>query len=97
MPRSDRLYKRRQFYVKREFQFNFIMSMVSRDLHDEIAWMSHCLSTYVLLPQGYSPKQLQAKFPDFVAAHYGPIFFKETGVDYLEHISHENNFWNSES
>lgn len=75
------------------FQFDFIMSMVSLDLHDEIAWMSHCLSTYVLLPQGFPPEQLQAKLPDFIAEHYGPIFFKETGVDYREHIMNDKNFY----
>lgn len=75
------------------FQFDFILSMVTRDLHDDIAWMSHCLSTYVLLPEGYPPEQLQAKFPDFIVAHYGPIFFKETGVDYREHMMDEKNYY----
>ena len=75
------------------FQFDFIVSLVSLDSHDDQTWMSNCFFTYLLLPHGYSPEHLEAKLPDFILKHYGPIFLQETGVDYGEYLRDENNHY----
>jgi putative ABC transport system permease protein len=65
------------------FHFDFLGSMKALELafgDDEFqSWGSNNYSTFVLLPEGYEYKNLEAKFPDFLDRHLGAATQARTG------------------
>jgi len=69
------LYSRTEFEVtgvvvknqgNSHIKYDFLASMNSMEFINSTYWMSYIVYTYVLLQEGYSPDQLEAKFPDMV-------------------------------
>jgi putative ABC transport system permease protein len=75
------------------FQFDMIVSLVSRRSSRSDRWMQHTYFTYIVLKNGCTPSQLEAKFPNFIKRHYGPQFFADTGMSFEEHFQDENNYY----
>jgi len=75
------------------FQFDMIASLVSTPSSRSDRWMQHTYFTYIVLKDGCTPSQLEAKFPNFIKRHYGPQFFADTGMSYDEHFQDENNYY----
>jgi len=70
------------FPVTTHFRFDFIFSM--EDLQESKAdnWLSNNFNTYILLKQGASAKDLEAKFPKMVDAYLGPQVKSVFGADF---------------
>ncbi|HVU96619.1 MAG TPA: ABC transporter permease [Puia sp.] len=62
------------------FHFDCFASMASLPESKEPTWMSSGYYTYLLLPEGYDPKRLQAKLPGMVEKYIGPQLQKGMGV-----------------
>jgi putative ABC transport system permease protein len=53
-------------------------------------WLSNSFSTYVLLPDGYPYKQLEAKFPEWLKKYIGPQLKEALGIS-LEEFANKGN------
>ncbi len=73
------------------FQFHMIASLVSTRTSAATRWMQHTFFTYILLREGVSVPNLEAKFPDFIRRHYGPQFLADTGISYDDHFNTPDN------
>jgi len=62
------------------FHFDCFASMASLPEAKEPTWMSSGFYTYLLLPEGYDAKKLQAKLPGMVGKYIGPQLQKGMGV-----------------
>jgi putative ABC transport system permease protein len=71
------------------FYFDFIGH---RDWKGE-SWGSHCLFTYIVLPEHYKYKKLEAKFPEFVIRNMGSHIKKEYGVSIQKFLKDEKNVY----
>ncbi|MCP4726281.1 MAG: FtsX-like permease family protein, partial [bacterium] len=78
---------------KSHFQFDFIISLITKPNSRDDGWMGHTYFTYIVLQENYQPEQLEAKFPEFIKRHYGPQFFSETGMDYENYLNEDENFY----
>lgn len=64
------------------FQFDIFASMSSLGaLDSREQWIYHIFYTYLLLPSGYNPDDLEKKFPGFIAKHLGPELTTQQGSD----------------
>jgi putative ABC transport system permease protein len=55
------------------FNFDFFMAMPGLAESRENSWLSNNYNTYVLLKPGANYKDLEAKFPEFMRIHAGPM------------------------
>ena len=62
------------------FHFDCFASMASLPEAMSPSWMSSNFYTYLLLPEGYDAKKLQAKLPGMVEKYIGPQLQKGMGV-----------------
>lgn len=62
------------------FSFDFL-AFRTLDPDQAQNWSNHYFFTYVMLPEGYSPKQLEKKFPDFLKK-YLPSQFQTPNARY---------------
>jgi putative ABC transport system permease protein len=72
---------------KSHFQFDAVFSLISSRQSAEASWTSNSCFTYILLREGATAEALEAKLPDFTRRHYGPQFFRETGVRYEDYYA----------
>lgn len=54
------------------FDYNFMLSMASREEAQSKFWMSFNFNTYLKLQEGFDPALLEAKFPDLIQKYIGP-------------------------
>ncbi len=54
------------------FNFEMMLSMVSREESKSKMWMSFNFNTYLKLQEGYDPNDLEAKFPGLIEKYIGP-------------------------
>lgn len=66
------------------FHFDLLASMASMPEAREQSWMISSYYTYLLLPQGYNYKQLEAKLPQEVDRYIGPQLEKGMGTTLAE-------------
>ncbi|MEJ1236825.1 ABC transporter permease [Chryseolinea sp. T2] len=64
------------------FKFDILISMTGWAESRETNFLSNNFNTYVLLRPGSSADGLQAKFPQFVAKHFGPQLVSVLGSDF---------------
>jgi len=62
----------RKYPGNTHMKFDFLGSMETMEIINSTDWMSYIVYTYVQLQEGYSPGQLEAKFPDMVMKYVGP-------------------------
>jgi len=75
------------------FHFEMLTSLISEPLSRDPEWDGHCYFTYIVLPEGYPPAQLEAKFPAFIKKHYGPEFQREMGIGFDEYYDGQENYY----
>ncbi len=66
------------------FHFDLLASMASMPEAREQSWMISSYYTYLLLPEGYNYKQLEAKLPQEVDRYIGPQLEKGMGTTLAE-------------
>ena len=62
----------RGFPPNSHFHFDFLASMSSIYIADVDQWLGNNNYTYILLQPGFSPDELESKFPALVEQHMGP-------------------------
>lgn len=74
------------------FRFDFVFSMEGLEEAKSDNWLSNNFNTYILLKEGTSPKDLEAKFPKLVETHVGPQVKAIFGGDFtMEKFSQTGN------
>jgi putative ABC transport system permease protein len=64
------------------FQFDLFASMSSLGALDaRVQWIYHVFYTYLLLPSGYNPDDLEKKLPGFIEKHLGRELTTQQGSD----------------
>jgi len=64
------------------FNFKFLVQYV-----DSEDWFnSSFVGTYIVLPKGYQPEQLEEKFPGIIRKYFGPEIEDRTGTSYDEWV-----------
>ncbi|GAB2790224.1 ABC transporter permease [Rhabdobacter roseus] len=66
------------------FHFDFLISMAGLAEAQVNSWMQSEFFTYLLLPDGYDYRQLQAKLPQVVEKYMGPEIRQAFGMNYAE-------------
>jgi len=72
------------------FEYEMLISMDSFWNIKSTDWMSNYMNTYVLLPSGSSPQNLEKKFPEMVKNYFGPQLQKVLGFSIEEFMSKGN-------
>ena len=67
-----------------QFHFDLLGSMASLPESRENTWMSSNYFTYLVLPEGYDYKKLQAKMPQVVEKYMGPQLQAAMGMSLAE-------------
>lgn len=70
------------FPVNTHFKFDFIFSMEGLQESKSDNWLSHNFNTYVLLREGTSPSDMEAKFPKLIETYVGPQVKQVFGSDF---------------
>jgi putative ABC transport system permease protein len=75
------------------FQYEMIASLVSSPTAFETGWGGHTYFTYILLRDGHTRSQLNAKLPDFCRKHWGAYYYAETGQTYDEYMESGKDYY----
>ena len=67
------------------FHFGIFGSMSSLPEARENSWMTSNFYTYLVLPEGYDYKQLEAKLPQVMNKYLGPQLEKAMGISYAQY------------
>jgi putative ABC transport system permease protein len=70
------------FPATTHFKFDFIFSMEGLEESKADNWLSNNFNTYILLREGATPKDLEAKFPKMVETYVGPQVKAVFGPDF---------------
>jgi putative ABC transport system permease protein len=73
------------------FRFDLLGSMASLDEAKSNSWMTSEFFTYLVLPEGYDYKKLQAKLPATIDKYIGPQLKQSMGVTMAEFRKQGNN------
>jgi len=74
----------RKMPVNSHFHFDIFASMVSLPESKEPSWMTSEYYTYLVLPEGYDYKKLEAKLPQVVEKYMGPQLQNAFGMSLSE-------------
>ncbi len=66
------------------FQFDLLASMVGMPEAKSDSWMQSEFYTYLLLPENYDHRQLEAKLPQTVEKYMGPQFQASLGMSFTD-------------
>jgi len=80
----------RGFPANSHFHFNLLGSFASTYLADVTMWLGNNNYTYIILQEGYSPEQLEAKIPALLEQYMGPQLEQILGMT-LEHFLEGGN------
>jgi putative ABC transport system permease protein len=72
-------------------QFDMLASMSSLEDAKSTSWMISEFFTYLVLPEGYDYKKLEAKLPQTVAKYMGPQLKQALGLTFAEFRKKGNN------
>lgn len=72
------------------FEYEMLISMDSFWDIKSTNWMSNYMNTYVLLPEGSSPQNLEKKFHEMIINYFGPQLQKVLGSSIKEFMSKGN-------
>ncbi|GAA4447010.1 ABC transporter permease [Nibrella saemangeumensis] len=73
------------------FHFDFFVSMASFPESKSTSWMVSEFYTYLVLPEGYDYKKLEAKLPQVVEKHMGPQLQQAFGMSLAQFQKKGNN------
>ena len=63
-------------------KFDFLIAMAGLDEANANSWMQSEFYTYLVLPEGYDYRQLQAKMPQMVEKYFGPEIKQAFGMSF---------------
>ncbi len=64
------------------FHYDFLLSFATYPFSRSTAWLNHNLYTYIVLKEGASAEELEAKFPDMIRKYVGPQIEQTLGVSW---------------
>lgn len=64
------------------FHYDFLLSFVTSPLSQSTTWLNNNLYTYIVLKEGASAEELEAKFPDMIRKYVGPQIEQALGVSW---------------
>lgn len=70
--------------VNAHFHFGIFLPMSGLQEAKEPSWMTSNFHTYLVLPQGYDPRRLEAKLPHIVEKYMGPQLERSMGLSMSE-------------
>jgi putative ABC transport system permease protein len=70
------------FPVNTHFKFDFVFSMEGLEEAKADNWLSNNFNTYILLKEGATPQDLEAKFPKMIDTYIGPQVKALFGEDF---------------
>ncbi|MBE7174675.1 MAG: ABC transporter permease, partial [Williamsia sp.] len=70
--------------VNSHFHFDMLMSMAGVPDAKAPSWMTSGYYTYLVLPKGYDPTQLEAKLPQVVSKYMGPQIQQAFGMSFAQ-------------
>jgi putative ABC transport system permease protein len=73
------------------FHFDLFASMAGFPEATETNWLRSNFYTYLVLPEGYDYRRLEAKLPQVVERHMGPALEKMTGTSLAQFRKNGNN------
>jgi putative ABC transport system permease protein len=73
------------------FHFDLLISATSFPFSQNTDWLQSFFRTYILLREGSSPIELEAKFPDFIKIH--AFFYDQFEQGEYDQWASEGNFW----
>ncbi|MFC2141448.1 ABC transporter permease [Acidobacteriota bacterium] len=73
------------------FHFDLLISAASFQFSQNTDWLQSFFRTYVLLREGASSIELEAKFPDFIKSH--AFFYNQFEQGGYDRWASEDNFW----
>ncbi len=77
--------------VASHFHFDFIASLTGEEFAKSDSWMQSNYYTYLVLPDGYDYKKLEAKLPRVVEHYMGPQLEKNMGMSLSQFRSKGND------
>ncbi|WP_461053716.1 ABC transporter permease [Spirosoma arcticum] len=72
------------FPTNSHLRYDFLMAMAGLDEARATSWMQSEFYTYLVLPEGYDPKQLEAKLPQAVEKYMGPQIQQAFGIPFVK-------------
>ncbi len=66
------------------FDFDFLIAMAGREDAQSNSWMQSEFYTYLVLPEDYDYRQLQAKLPQMVEKYFGPGIQQAFGMSFAK-------------
>ncbi|MBA4168337.1 MAG: ABC transporter permease, partial [Chitinophagaceae bacterium] len=73
------------------FHFDVFTSMSTYPEANEQTWMQGSYYTYLVLPEGYDYRKLQAKLPGIIDKYLAPQFQQEMGISFSEYRKKGND------
>jgi putative ABC transport system permease protein len=73
------------------FHFDLFASMASYPEANGTSWLGSNFYTYLVLPEGYDYRQLEAKLPQVVERHMGPALEEMTGTSFAQFRKNGND------
>lgn len=74
------------------FSCNIVASITSRGKDFETIWAMNNYDTYLLLKEGATQKQVEAKIPEMVAQNIGPMLEEFIGIPFDEFLKKGNRY-----
>ncbi|NQU55284.1 MAG: ABC transporter permease [Bacteroidetes bacterium] len=77
----------KDFPQNSHFKPDFLASFVGQALDNNSEWINNQLYTYLVLKEGYSQQDIDAKLPGFVKKYVGPQVMQTLGVSFDDFIA----------
>ncbi|UCD37158.1 MAG: ABC transporter permease [Fidelibacterota bacterium] len=74
------------------FHYDFLLSFVTYPFVESPNWLNNNLYTYIVLKEGASAEELEAKFPDMVRKYVGPQIEQALGVTWEQMGEEGSNY-----
>ncbi|NVM57693.1 MAG: ABC transporter permease [Desulfobacterales bacterium] len=74
------------------FHYDFLLSFVTYPSSQSPVWLDNNLYTYIVLKEGASAEELEAKFPDMVRKYVGPQIEQALGVSWDQMVEDGSSY-----
>lgn len=74
------------------FHYDFLLSFATYASSRSTNWLNNNLYTYIVLKEGASAEELEAKFPDMVRKYVGPPIEQALGVSWDQLVAEGSNY-----
>ena len=74
------------------FEINILSSFSTNRRANDNQWLSNSFNTYLLLKQGTSPQDVEAKIPEMIVKYVGPLIQQFIGISIEDFLSQGNRY-----